>query len=134
MKALQDWLNRQDIFARNAGAQITDINTTVAHAQMRITHEHLNAGGVCQGGAIFTLADLALAAVMNADRQLTFSLQTNIVFLASAHDGDILTATAKEVHAHHRAPYYEVIVTNDKDVHIATLSAVAYRKQQYIEL
>ena len=31
-------------------------------------------------------------------------------------------------------PYYEVIVTNDKDVHIATLSAVAYRKQQHIEL
>ena len=33
-----------------------------AIAEMTVTNEHLNGGNVCQGGALFTLADLAIGA------------------------------------------------------------------------
>ena len=70
---------------------------------------------------------------MNSDGMLTLSLQTNIVFLAPAREGDMLTATAREVHAHHRAPYYEIDIVSDNGTCIARLTAVAYRKAQSIE-
>ena len=62
---IKEFLNKGDIFAAKVGAQLTMIGEGCAEAVMTVTHDHLNAGGVCQGGAIFTLADLALAAVMN---------------------------------------------------------------------
>jgi hypothetical protein len=44
-----------------------------------VTEKHLNAGGVCQGGALFTLADLAFAAVANSRGRLTLSLNAILI-------------------------------------------------------
>ena len=63
---IQQFLNTNDHFAAAAGCRIIEIGEGRAVATMLVTREHLNAGGVCQGGAFFTLADLALAAVMNS--------------------------------------------------------------------
>ncbi len=133
MNDLQQWLNQGDVFARDAGAQVTDISPNSSQAQMTVTTSHLNAGGVCQGGALFTLADLALAAAMNRNGTLTLSLQTNIIFHLPARVGDMLTATAREVHTHHKVPTFEVHITNQDDQRIATLTAVAYRKEQHLD-
>lgn len=56
---IQQFLNTNDHFAVAAGCRIIEIGEGRAVATMLVTHEHLNAGGVCQGGALFTLADLA---------------------------------------------------------------------------
>ena len=58
---LKDFLNQGDRFAANAGARIVEVREGYSRAEMTVTREHLNAGGVCQGGALFTLADIALA-------------------------------------------------------------------------
>ena len=81
---LKDFLNNGDVFARNMGASITEIREGYARAEMVVTKEHLNAGGVCQGGALFTLADLAFAAITNSRGKLTFGLENSIAFLHSA--------------------------------------------------
>ena len=130
---IKEFLNKGDIFAANAGAQLTAVSEGFARAEMTVTHDHLNAGGVCQGGAIFTLADLALAAVMNSHNQLTFSLQSNITFLQSAHEGDVLTAEATETFNHHKIPYAEVKVKNQRGDLVAAFTAVAYRTNKEIE-
>ena len=69
---IKELLNRTDRFAANAGCQITEVDEQHAVAVMTVTAEHLNGGNVCQGGALFTLADLAIAALMNCQGQLTF--------------------------------------------------------------
>ena len=66
---IQELLNRTDRFAANAGCQITEVDTEHAVAEMIVTNVHLNGADVCQGGALFTLADLAIAALMNARGQ-----------------------------------------------------------------
>ena len=58
---------KNDRFATNAGVELIEIKEGYSKARLVITAEHLNAGGRTQGGAIFTLADLALAA---ADRAM----------------------------------------------------------------
>ena len=71
-------LLKNDRFARAAGVEILDIRPGYAKARMEVTPAHLNAAGVCQGGALFTLADLAFAAVANSYAQVTLSLSANI--------------------------------------------------------
>ena len=61
---IQELLNRTDRFAANAGCKITEVDTEHAIAEMIVANSHLNGANVCQGGALFTLADLAIAALM----------------------------------------------------------------------
>ena len=82
---IQEYLNKADRFAANAGCQITEVDEQHAVAVMTVTNAHLNGGNVCQGGALFTLADLAIAALMNCRGQLTFGIHNSIMFVASAH-------------------------------------------------
>lgn len=126
---LKDYLNENDLFAADAGASIVEVREGYSRAVMKVVKGHLNAGGVCQGGALFTLADLALAAVMNSRGKLTLSLESNITFLHSAVEGDVLTAEATETFNHHKIPYYEVKIHNQEQQLVCTFTAMAYRKK-----
>ncbi len=126
---IADFLNQNDRFAAAAGCRIVEMEVGRAVAEMTVTAEHLNAGGVCQGGALFTLADLALAAVMNSRGQLTFSIENNISFLASAQEGDRLRAEAREVADHPKIPAVEARITNQKGQLLCVVTGLAYRKK-----
>lgn len=125
-------LNRADRFAANAGCQITEVDERHAVAVMTVTAEHLNGGGVCQGGALFTLADLAIAALMNYGGQLTFGISNSVMFVSSAREGDTLRAEAVFVTNHHKVPSVEVRVTNQDDTLICHVTGMGYRKPQAI--
>ena len=125
---LKDFLTQGDRFAADNGCLLKEVREGYARAEMLITEHHLNAGGVCQGGAYFTLADIALAAVMNSRGTLTFGLENNIVFLKSARVGDTLIAEATEVYNHHKIPYVDVRVTNQHGDLCCVLTGLAYRK------
>lgn len=125
---LLELLNRDDRFAAANGVQLTYIDETSAQARMVVEEKHLNGGGVCQGGALFTLADLAIAAAMNASGVLTFGVENTITFVRSARLGDILTATARMTHNHRKLPFCQVEVHNQHNELIATITALGYRK------
>ena len=125
---IKELLNRTDRFAANAGCQITEVDEHHAVAEMTVTAEHLNGGHVCQGGALFTLADLAIAALMNYGGQLTFGINNSITFVASAREGDRLRAEAVHVANHYKIPSVEVRVTNQADVLICHVTGMGYRK------
>ena len=130
---IQDLLNQYDRFAANAGCRIIELNDQHAVAEMTVTQAHLNGGDVCQGGALFTLADLAIAAVMNYAGQLTFGIQNNIMFLSSAYEGDVLRAEAVAVSDHHKIPSVEVRVTNREGRLICHVTGIGYRKSTKIK-
>lgn len=123
---LKDYLNEGDRFAAGSGARLMEIAPGSAVAVLDVTSEHLNAGGVCQGGAIFTLADLVFAALVNQGENLTFAINSTIYYHVSAREGDTLRAEGHLSCAHHRLPTAEVKVTNQDGVHIATFTGQAY--------
>lgn len=125
---LKDFLSQGDRFAANTGCILKEVREGYARAELIVTPDHLNAGGVCQGGVYFTLADIALAAVMNSREQLTFGIENNIVFLKSAKVGDTLIAEAVEVFNHHKIPYVDVRITNQKGDLCCVVTGLAYRK------
>ena len=125
-------LNRTDRFAANAGCRITEVDDHDAVAVMTVTAAHLNGGNVCQGGALFTLADLAIAALMNCRGQLTFGIGNSIMYVSSAKEGDELRAEAVEVADHPKIPSVEVRVTNQEGRLICHVTGMGYRKHMTI--
>jgi acyl-CoA thioesterase len=130
---IQELLNKNDRFAANAGCRIMEVDNQHAVAEMTVTSQHLNGGNVCQGGALFTLADLAIAALMNCQGQLTFGISNSIMFVSSAHEGDILRAEAVNVCNHHKIPSVEVRVTNQEGQLICHVTGMGYRKNVPIQ-
>lgn len=72
-----------DEFAEGNGMQVSEITDTYARTEMTVEQRHLNGVGVCQGGALFTLADLAMAAVTNQSGK-SVSTDANIRFASPA--------------------------------------------------
>lgn len=126
MGTLKDFF-KADRFACVAGVELLEVTSGYAKAKMLVTPDHLNGGGVCQGGALFTLADLAFAAVANSHKQLTLSISSTISFLRPVSSGYVY-AEATEVHNHHRIPYIEVKLTDEQQRLIAVFTSVGYRK------
>ena len=79
-----------DRFAAHAGIVIDSVTEAEVQCSMPVTPEHLNAGGTVQGGAIFTLADLAFAVHSNLPLMrgenvgITTGQSNSISYLAAA--------------------------------------------------
>lgn len=112
-------LNAGDIFARNNGISLTDS----AVAEMTVENKHLNGAGVCQGGAIFTLADLSQAGFTEG-RALTTAAEMH--FIHSAKLGDHLIARTTMVHDG-RLPLVRTEVRTSEGVLIAEMTGSLYR-------
>jgi len=125
---IKEILNETDHFAANAGCKIVEVDKHHAVVEMIVTSEHLNGGHVCQGGALFTLADLAIAALLNQNGELTIGISNNIMFVTSAKEGDHLCAEAIFVAEHHKIPSVEVRVTNQDNTLICHVTGMGYRK------
>lgn len=117
-----------DRFAALAGVELLEVGEGRARARMLVTHDHLNGDGWCQGGALFTLADLAFAAAVNSHLQLTVSTSSNITYFKSVGEGTVVFANAQEMVNHHRMPYAEVRITDEQGDLIALFTSSGYRK------
>jgi len=121
---------KRDRFAVLAGCELLEIREGYARAKMTVEEHHLNGGNFCQGGAIFTLADLAFAAAVNSHLVLTVSTSSNISFFRSVPLGATVYAEARELVNHHRMPYAEVRVTDEQQRLVAIFTSSGYRKQE----
>ena len=123
---------KNDLFAERAGIVLMEVREGDSKARLEIKKEHLNAGNRTQGGAIFPLADLALAAAANSHGQLAFSLSSNITFLRASGIGDTLYAEARERYIGRSTGYYQIDITNQKNELIATFESSVFRKDQQV--
>ena len=120
---------KRDRFASLAGIELTEVSEGHSKARMLVKEEHLNGGDVCQGGALFTLADLAFAAAVNSHRVLTVSTSSNITFFRPVAKGSYVYAEATETVDHRRMPFAEVRLTDDEGRLVAVFTSSGYRKE-----
>ncbi len=118
-----------DRYAALTGIEIVEAGKGYCTTRLVIDDRHLNAANVVQGGAIFTLADLAFAVASNSHGQLALAINVSISFLCAKSSG-ILYARATEAAKPNRLGVYDVIVTDEQEIIIARFHGMVYRKKE----
>ena len=119
---------KKDKFATSSGIELLKVSPGYAKARMQIEEKHLNALRAVQGGALFTLADLAFAAASNAYGNAAVGINANISFVKAATKGT-LTAEARETSINPKISTYTVDITDDDGDIVAIFQGMAYRKK-----
>lgn len=125
----------KDWFAQDCGIRIVETTDHYSCTEMTVESRHLNGAGVCQGGALFTMADLAMASVVNrnytspTDDGVGLSVNTQITFLHPAALGDRLLAECKLI-KDGRLPLLETRISNQQGQLIASLTGQFYRSKR----
>ena len=112
--------------AEAAGCRVVSGERGRAVCSMELADVHRNAMGNVMGGAIFTLADFALAICCNIGEEPTVSVDSSISFFRSTQ-GAALTATAVCDKPGRHLGFYTVTVEDDLGKQIAKMTATCYR-------
>ena len=100
-----------DAASKWLGMTLVEVGEGSAVLRLTVEDHHCNGLGVCHGGVTFALADSAFAFACNSRNQRTVAQHNQISYLAPAHAGDALTASAREVSRAGRSGLYDVRVT-----------------------
>lgn len=130
---VKDYIYANDKLFSFLGAEVTDMGFGFAEVRMKVKPEHLNAAEVCQGGVLFTLADLAFALASNSYGTLALAMKANITYVKPAHEGDVLIARASEFSRGNRTASYHIVITKEAmQEKIAFFEGLVYRFDEQI--
>ncbi len=117
-----------DRFATEAcGCRVLEASRGHAVCAFDIAPIHLNAMGNVMGGAIFTLADFALAIACNMGEEPTVAVNNTIEYLNSTK-GSTLIATCDADKSGRNLGFYTVEVKDDLDTPVAKMTATCFRR------
>ena len=104
-----------DRASAHLGMEATVVEVDHAVVRMTVGEHMVNGHDIAHGGYLFTLADSAFAIACNSRGALTVAAGADIVFVASAHLGDVLVAEAQVRTAYGRSGITDVTVTRESD-------------------
>lgn len=117
-----------DLFATEAcGCKVVEAGPGHAVCEFEVRPVHKNAQGGVMGGAIFTLADFALAIACNVGENPTVSVSNSIEFMSGAK-GERLIATCDADKSGRSLGFYTVDVTDELGTKVARMTATCFRR------
>ena len=116
-------------YSKKLGLKLTDLAPGYALVEMAPQEDDSNIFGMVHGGAIFSLMDEAFQVSCNSHGTVAVALSVNIVYHHPARAGCLLRAESREIHRSHKTATYEIKVTGEDDILIASCQALAYRKK-----
>ena len=122
---------KRDRFAAGAGIKLEEARPGYARTRMKVRDAHMNGADVVQGGAVFTLADLAFAVACNSHGTLALAVDVTISFLRPTRTGT-LTAEAFEVARSRRLSRCEIKVVDDSGEPVALFHGTAFVKDELL--
>lgn len=120
------YMLKHDRASRHLGIKIESVDEGVAVLSMTVRDDMLNGLDILHGGVTFSLADSAFAFACNSRNRKTVALNCTVNFVAAAKEGDVLTASAREVSLSGRTGIYDVSVKNQKGELIAEFRGTSY--------
>jgi acyl-CoA thioesterase len=105
-----------DEASRALGIEVIDAGPGRATARMTVRPDMVNGHAIAHGGLVFTLADTAFACACNSHGPVTVAAGAEIVFVAPARLGDVLTAEAIERTVFGRSGIYDVTVRRGDEI------------------
>jgi acyl-CoA thioesterase len=122
----------RDRASQALGMRIVAVAPGSARLAMTVRADMVNGHAICHGGLIFTLADSAFAFACNSYNLTTVASGCTIEFLAPAHEGDELTASAIERSVAGRTGVYDIEVTNQRGEVIALFRGKSHRIKGHV--
>jgi acyl-CoA thioesterase len=122
----------RDQFARLNGMRVVQVRPGFAQTEMTVEARHLNSVGVLQGGALFTLADLAFAVASNSHGVVALACQADMTWFKAVTSGK-LTATAEEIARTRKLSTCVVRITDESGELVAQFKGLAYIKGTPLE-
>jgi acyl-CoA thioesterase len=92
------------------GLEVDKVERGYCLVSLRVRGDMLNGFYILHGGIAFALADSAMAFAANTYGQLAVVTDAHIQFPASAKEGDVLIAEARESARTRKTGYYEVTI------------------------
>ena len=122
----------RDTASRALGMSIVHVEPGFSELTMTVRADMLNGHAICHGGLIFTLADSAFAFACNSYNLSTVASGCAIEFIATAREGDVLTARARERQLAGRTGVYDVEVANARGEVVALFRGKSYRIKGHV--
>lgn len=116
-----------DRASRALGMTVESIGPGTAVLTMTVRDDMLNGFEICHGGFITLLADSAFAFACNSRNAVTVAAGLTVEFIAAAHRGDVLAATAREVHLRGLTGLYDMEVVNQRGERVALVRGRSHR-------
>jgi len=117
---------KNDKFAYNSGMVLEDLGEDFSVCSMELDERHLNANGGIMGGVMFTLADLAFAALSNNIHRPTVAQQVSINYLA-APKGKTLKARAELIKSGRSSTIIQVKITDETGREVALFTGTGFK-------
>jgi acyl-CoA thioesterase len=105
-----------DAASRALGITLLDYGDGWARASMTVTGDMVNGHGICHGAMIFALADTTFACACNSWGPVTVAAGADIVFVAPARTGDLLTAHGQVRARYGRSGLYDITVNRGDEL------------------
>lgn len=121
-----------DRFACGNGIRVVEVRPGYARTEMMVEPRHLNTVGILQGGALFTLADLAFAATSNSHGVVAVACQADVTWFRAVTAGKLI-ATGEEIHRTRKLSTCVIRVTDEQDQLVALFKGVAFIKGTPLE-
>lgn len=125
-EATRDAMWANDRASKALGMQVLAVGPGSATLAMAVREDMLNGHDLCHGGLVSTLADSAFAFACNAYNEITVASGFDVNLIAAARQGDVLTATAREVARSGRTGVYDIAVSNQRGEAIAAFRGRSY--------
>ena len=109
----------EDRASRELGMRLDDVAPGSARLSMTITEAMANGHGICHGGFIFALADLAIAFAANSRGEPAVAQHAAITFVRPGRVGEVLVADAVERMHAGRSGMYDVRISAADDELVA---------------
>ncbi|MDR2156256.1 MAG: PaaI family thioesterase [Clostridiales Family XIII bacterium] len=121
----------RDNYLAMTGVSIDEVGDDCAVCSLEIADIHLNAAGVIQGGAVYTLADSAFAVASNAgfldrdEKKLAVNQSATISYFRPPKGGKLIVS-AKKIDGGNRVSVYRMEVSDESGTAVALMIGNAY--------
>jgi len=117
---------KKDYFSQWMGIERMEEGEGFCTLKMTIREEMCNGFGIAHGGISYSLADSALAFASNSHGPQAVSLETSITHIRPLTAGDIIVASAKEIHLSRKIGHYDVRIEKGNGELVALFRGIVY--------
>jgi acyl-CoA thioesterase len=121
---------QKERFARKLGMRLIKAEPGYAVVEMEPQEELMNIFGMTHGGAIFSLIDEAFEVSCNTHGTVAVALSVTVTYHRAPEQKSKLRAESVEIHRSSKTGTYEIKVTDERDILIASCTALCYRKKE----